>query len=344
MQLDENQSPSTPHPVPEYRSGKWFLPNPIAARLHQKSGLGVSCNDGILLESFEVLFCHWNRFIPIDNSWLNSNLSIDQDLIAKSIIFDVARSGGEIVIPTTNLSDFEYSKSTFAVKWNRNKSHFSEPPISQVKWFWSFDDVDWPELENWLSSVNSMGHEAEIFVVDDEMDVTMYRVNYEVISGNQISWKDLSANDIDSVNQSILEIVKTSSGGYIPIDNQWPLETIGVEHLSGINLRFEEIEYIKSKLSSKPNNNSLFSHLVDLGCILRPGFKYGCKWRAYDDDVSTSHAPWLVQPISDAPHCWEAICLAVRLAEGVNKKWLCAKTCDGEWKFINIKRWLPGKN
>ena len=121
------------------------------------------------------------------------------------------------------------------------------------------------------------------------------------------------------------------------------MSSIGVEHLSGINLRSEEIEWLNSRLCKNTDNDELFSHLADSGCILRPGFKYGCRWRVYDDDVSNSHAPWLLEPYNEAPESWEKLCLAVRLAEGVHKKWVCGFHNNDKWEFLNIKRWLPGK-
>ncbi|MEC8312590.1 MAG: hypothetical protein VXZ52_01670, partial [Candidatus Thermoplasmatota archaeon] len=100
---DNDQSPNTPHPLPTELDAGWFLPNPLGARLNQKSGLGVNVNDGIKLEPIEILFCHWNRHIPIADGWINRMLENDGDFIAKSVVFDVARSGGEIVIPVGNL-------------------------------------------------------------------------------------------------------------------------------------------------------------------------------------------------------------------------------------------------
>jgi len=77
--------------------------------------------------------------------------------------------------------------------------------------------------------------------------------------------------------------------------------------------------------------------------VLRPGFKYGCKWRVYDDEVAKSHAPWLLQPLAEAPQSWENMCLSVRLSEGVHKKWICGINDNNDWRFLNVKRWLPGR-
>ena len=90
--------------------------------------------------------------------------------------------------------------------------------------------------------------------------------------------------------------------------------------------------------------DSLFAHLMAKGLIIRPGFKFGCRWRVYDGAVEKSHAPWLVQTESDAPSTWEGVCLSVRLAEGVHKSWVCIIGQQDTWNCLQIKRWLPGKN
>ena len=75
---------------------------------------------------------------------------------------------------------------------------------------------------------------------------------------------------------------------------------------------------------------------------MRPGFKYGCRWRVYSTSVEEDHAPWLMQMEQDAPSNWEGVCLSVRLAEGVNKGWVIAikRSC---WNFLVISRHLPGR-
>lgn len=343
LYTDDDQSPTKPHPMPEENNGKWFLPNPIGARLYQKSGLGVVVKDGILLEPIEVLFCHWNRHVPLDEMWVSKILAEDKDFIAKSVIFDVSRSGGEIVIPVANLVDEKFSSATFALKWARNESHFKGKPISHIRWFWASEIVDWQNLQNWVDEVIEFNCTPEVFVIDDEMDITMYRLGYEDLVGNQGNWSDLSDADISVLSKLIDNRIETESGCFIDNADAWPLPGIGVEHLSGINLRFEEIEWLLGKLNSHPEPTSLFSHLVDAGCVLRPGFKYGCKWRVYDDEVAKSHAPWLLQPLGEAPQSWENMCLSVRLAEGVHKRWICGINDNNDWRFLNVKRWLPGR-
>ncbi len=344
LETDASQSPSKPHPSPIEENGKWFLPNPLAARLHQKSGLGLLTQNGVLMNPVEVMFCHWNRHIPVTENWVSERVGEDEDFIAKSVVFDVARSGGEIVIPSDNLANDKFVNGTFAVKWSRNKSHFNSESLSQIRWFWASENVDWTELITWVNAVLASEDLPEVFVIDDEMDITMYRISYEVVSGNQGHWSDLSTEEISTVRDLMGSMIPTPSGCFIEGSSHWPLKSIGVEHLSGINLRQEEINWISTKLTGDVQQEALFSYLTELGCVLRPGFKYGCKWRVYDDDVAKSHAPWLLQPMTEAPVSWEQTCLSVRLAEGVHKKWVCGLKEDiGDWKFLHIKRWLPGR-
>ena len=55
LQVDVDQSPVKQHPYPQKTGDRWFLPNPLGARLHQKSGLGIVVDNGIALLPIEVL-------------------------------------------------------------------------------------------------------------------------------------------------------------------------------------------------------------------------------------------------------------------------------------------------
>ena len=95
-------------------------------------------------------------------------------------------------------------------------------------------------------------------------------------------------------------------GVFLPVGQDWPLPSIGLPHFSGRYLRTEEWHYLQNPSS---RTDGLFAALVEAGLLLRPGFKYGCRWRAYEDDIEVAHAPWLIQPRSEAPDNWEEVCL-----------------------------------
>ena len=346
--ITSNSAPKIPHEKPTPHDSGWIIKPPLSSRLYQKSGLGILTSDEcIVLSPMEVLFCNWHRHLPLPaENWFENELKKDTDLLAKAVIFDTARSGGELIIPCTNVPHLDSVGGSFAFKWKRNMSHFNSNPVSLIRWFWSFDELNWEELTEWSKLVHSLGYNSDIYVIDEEMEVTMYRISFVEPKGNQKTWSDLNYEEEKSIKKLWSSSVETESGVYIHLTDEWPLPSIGVEHLSGINLRNEESLWLENMIENREHleDTKLFDNLVNRGLILRPGFKFGSKWRVYDDEVSLSHAPWLIQTKFEVAKTWENVCLSVRLAEGVHKKWLYALNCDSEWKFVQLERWSPGKD
>ena len=352
IQSSKNEAPAIPLSAPIKRGNYWFVSPPLASRLHQKSGLGKTTSDGgILLVSEEVLFCHWHRHMPLpEESWFSEQLEKDSQHIARAVVFDVARSGGELIIPRDHLKDDLISQihpNTWAVRWRRDQSFSKQLPEAQTRWACTTDSVDILELLEWAREVKSQGFIPELYIIDEEMDVTMYRLDLIDMSGNQKMWNDFSSSEQESIRQLWSQRIAWGDGWYIPNQLQWTWSAVGIEHMSGRLLRKEESQWLANIFSNDKESsqiNSLFAHLMSKGLIIRPGFKFGCRWRVYDDAVEQSHAPWLVQTESDAPTTWEGICLSVRLAEGVHKSWVCILGQQDDWNCLQIKRWLPGRN
>jgi hypothetical protein len=112
--------------------------------------------------------------------------------------------------------------------------------------------VNWTELEAWTADVTSRGLLAELFVVDEELDVTMYRLGYAEIAGNQATWAMLSSEQIDALRTGWSSRIARGEGWYIPSDREWPWGAIGVEHLSGRHLRNEEGLWLSSNSKKLP--------------------------------------------------------------------------------------------
>ena len=348
--ITPNQAPSVPLDPPLMKNGRWYIEAPLASRLHQKSAIGQTESDGgIFLTPEEVLFCHWHRHVPLPSeSWFSDAVKVDPDLVARAVAFDVARSGGELVVPVEHLSgkrDFSFSETTWALRWNREQHFSKEDPVAHVRWAWTTDQVNWLELEAWTADVTKRGLMAELFVVDEELDVTMYRLGYADISGGQPTWSSLEVEQIEQLKDAWNCKIERGSGWYIPLEKQWPWSSIGVDHLSGRHLRSEEGRWLSTKLAgnSIPNDLALYDDLMSRGVVLRPGFKFGSQWRIYDAAVGDAHAPWLLLPSESAPGNWNEACLSVRLAEGVHKVWVCAFSHEGAWRYLKMQRWLPGR-
>lgn len=345
-----NKAPSTPLAPPQKKDGEWFIEAPLAARLYQKSALGrIDSDGGCFLRNEEILFCHWHRHLPLPSEdWFNECVKEDPNVVARAVAFDVARSGGELVVPVENLPakrGFVTAPTTWALRWNREQNFTKETPVAHVRWAWTTDDVDWQELEAWTRQVTSDGMLAELFVIDEELDVTMYRLTHADISGNQRLWRDMKAAEQQQIQTQWGKRIPRGDGWYVPLTGPWPYTSLGIEHLSGRHLRAEEGRWLSCLISEEPigNDLALYNDLMNRGVVLRPGFKYGSQWRIYDAAVGETHAPWLLLPVEQAPITWNAACLSVRLAEGVHKSWVCAFEIEKQWSYLQVQRWLPGR-
>ena len=307
--ISATDAPLKPNDEPVKKNGKWFIANPVSSRLYQKSAIGIPIDGGILLCAEEVMFCHWHRHIPLPENWLEDQMSLDSDFAYKIVAYDVVRSGGEKVV----LSDGKW------LRWARDDHPSNSEAEAEIRWARTVHSLDWEELSNWVEEVSTMGLIAELAIVDDEMDVTMYRLSFCDPRGS-------------------LEPAKREEFANADFSN-WPSESIGFEHLSQRFLRQDEIDWVEGKSDSV---TSLFDELNSRGLILRPGFKYGCRWRVYSTPIDVDHAPWLLQMEQDAALDWEGVCLSVRLAEGVNKGWMVALNRSG-WRFLLFHRHLPGR-
>ena len=297
--LSNGGSPSKPNPIPVEKNGGWFLPAPLSNRLYQKSALGKPIEGGIILTEEEVMFCHWHRHVPLEDNWVEERISNDPNFPYKSVAYDVVRSAGEKVVPV----DGKW------MRWSRESHPTKGKSVAEVRWSRAKEEFSIDDILDWAESLKSTGLKGEMAIVDDEMDVTMYRIDLIEPTG------DLSP----------------ATAEHHPL--------LGVEHLSRKFLRQDEIDWLEGVENPV---SDLFGELNSRGLLMRPGFKYGCRWRVYTTPVEDNHAPWLMQMEGDAPSNWEGVCLSVRLAEGVNKGWIIAINRGG-WRFLLITRHLPGR-
>tara|TARA_B100000614_G_scaffold261482_1_gene291222 strand:+ start:954 stop:2093 length:1140 start_codon:yes stop_codon:yes gene_type:complete len=332
---------------PIEEDGLWKIMPPLSTRLYEKSALGRRCDDGsIVLTASEVLFCHWHRHVPLPSeNWLESEISNNPRLIYEAIIMDVGRNGGEMIVPSMHRP--ESGQLAWGIRWHRDRNHLNEKHQASVAIATTHDKLHWESLLTWCKNSMESNLDAELFVIDDELDVTMYKIDLIHPQGDLQSWSHLSTEEREEFLDNWKQRTPTESGSYVRHNAPWNWNQIGIEHMSGRVLRKEEDRYIQQILANEeePTSDSLLmDDLLNRGLLLRPGFKYGCRWRVYDGDLNESHAPWLVQPMIESATTWEGVCLSVRLAEGVHKQWVCAINDGDNWKYLRIQRWLPGKN
>ncbi len=334
-----NVPPGQPLDPPRFMDGLWLIEEPLAHRLHEKSALGQRTKGGILLSPEEVMFCHWYRHVPLPggSSWFEDQLLQSEELAKRTIALDVLRNGGERVVPVVHLRERfpALPANTWAIRWERHEPWASHRGFSQVRLQRTHDPLDWHELHRWVDDVRASGHVAELCVIDEEFDTTIYHLSTAQPKGSHDLKDNLSKALLDALVASCRQATPVEGGFFVNHDGPWPLSAIGLPHFSGRYLRGEEY---RALIGEEHSDDALYTELLSSGLLLRPGFKYGCRWRAYEEGIEVAHAPWLVQPQHDAPQNWEEVCLAVRLAEGVNKRWICALQTGKSHSFLNIQR------
>ena len=330
------EGPAIANEPPQKTDDGWIIPAPVSSRLYQKSALGKNLTDGaILVLAEEVLFCHWHRHFPLPaKNWIEETLRTDERLVQRAVVFEHIRSGGERLVPASHLS-INSAASTWALRWSRENHPSNSEPCAEVRWALTEDVLDWEELQRWVLDVSGTGRAAELAIIDQEMDVTMYRLEMIDPNGsNKIPNRDI-------IEDSWQNRISHENGWFISDASSWSERSLGFDHLSGRMIRKDEADWIDGV---ENRITSLFDDLLHRGLIMRPGFKYGCRWRIYDDWIENTHAPWLLQMVDEASANWQGICLCVRLAEGVSKRWVCAIDSDaGTWSFLEFRRWLPGR-
>lgn len=334
-----NAPPGKPLQAPVARGNFWFIEEPLSHRLHEKSALGRRTSGGILLAPEEVMFCHWYRHVPLPGGegWFQERLLENEDIAKRTIALDVLRNGGERVVPSVHLTTRFPSlpENTWAIRWERHEAWTTHPGFSQVRLQRTHEQLDWQELHQWVTDVQACGHVAELCVIDEEFDTTIYHLSMAQPQGSHRLVSDLDDEQHRALLASCHEAIPVEGGFFVAHPSEWPLNAVGLPHFSGRYLRGEEY---RTLLGDAQPEDALYAELLTAGLLLRPGFKYGCRWRAYEEGIEVAHAPWLVQPQQDAPQNWEEVCLAVRLAEGVNKRWLCALGTGESYSFLNIRR------
>lgn len=340
-----NAPPQSSIEAPKLVHGKWELDLPLAQRLYQKSGIGMFEQSKFTINHYELVFCFWYRHVPLPKSFHFENLIKEfPSLPYEIVIYDVLRNGGNILVPNENLMhrEFVLPAHSWGAFWDRSMKWQSSVPLGALRWVHSSEIIDWNELIDWSTSCFDLGIEALLVVIDGEMDVTSYKIEQLNPFGGHDSPETLDGRSKAELELQLKSIRRTKEGWYLPSQaREWPLPSFGVSHLSGLFFSNEEVEFLReSNNFEKTDKKSLYADLVRRGLMLRPGFKFGCCWRAYSAPMEDEHAPYLIPDIDHLPYNFESLCLSLRLSEGVNKAWAYPySNIDREWKYMTISRW-----
>ena len=314
--------------------GSWIYGGPAADRLWQKSAIGSPVGQGKLeLSPVETLFVHYHRHLELPtNDWLKNSLIENSLLLQEYSILEALRVPGNKVVLSKNIGLFsqQIHPNSWAARWTSNTHPKNSKPVSEVRWFHESEKLDSNELHKWTIDVINSGRIPEVLVVDGELSVVTYHLSSENPVGTLQNNRDLES--LTNLSGGI----KSADGMLFPAKG-WNIKQIGVPTSEGVHIDSITCE-IAQGINPLSEGATILSDLLKRGLVIRPGFKYGTRWRCYDKPLGEDHAPFLVILPEDAPKDWAGACLASRLASGVNKIWLHPISHGDSWNYLAIKR------
>ncbi len=315
----------------------WTYDGPAADRIWQKSAIGRPSGDGKLdLSPAETLFVHHHRHLDLPtNDWINIALKQNSMLLQEYAILEALRVPGNKIILSTNMDLFseQIHSQSWAARWSSNTHPRNSKPTSEIRWFHESDKLDATELHLWTIEVINSGRIPEVLVVDEEFSVVTYQLSSENPTGS------LEVNETTDSLANLSDGITSADGMLFPSED-WEIQQLGVPSAGGIHLDSITCEIVQG-LNPLSEGAKILSDLLNRGLVIRPGFKYGTRWRCYDKPLGEDHAPFLVVLPEDAPRNWAGACLASRLASGVNKMWLHPVAKGNSWNYLAITRPPP---
>lgn len=348
---DQDRGEDPRHPRPVEAEGGWHVPPPLGSRLWQKSALGRPyTGGGVLLSAAEVAFCHAHRHLPWpEEGWWSAQAAADGDLVVESAALAHLRRPGELVGLVEHHQGTPAAAGTWAYRWHREQHPAKDPPAAQVRWVRATDAADLDALDAWTTAVEAAEQSAEVLVVDDELDVTWYRCTRPQPVGRHGAPAAAEPSVLDLLRATLTsdrhdDGSSPDTGRWVawPDDAAWPWPRIGLPRAGGRWLDPLEQAWVERRL--RPDavgdlsaTEALHAALLDRGLLPRSGFKFGTRWRVYEQAADEEHAPWLIVPWQDGPATWQDICLAARLASGVRKRWLVADgALERRWSIQRV--------
>ncbi|MBX8632233.1 MAG: tRNA-intron lyase [Thermoplasmata archaeon] len=335
-----------------------------ASRIHNKGCYGEPQSGGSLkLNLLEALYLFESERLSITTQ-AGSEMTFG-DLITyasrrirnfevRYIVYSEMRRSGVVV----NLADDD-SGMDFTL-YRRGDTPKNSSPDSYVIALSERELFDASALLSAGRGVEGTGKHLVLSVVDEEGDITHYRVKLEEpesrsrehLSG-QYSGILLSDRVVVPDSEQADKLRQTGFYGN-RLGSGLQLSLIEAVHLMGKkSLRLTSAKTGRSvplnsviELCSRIDQSfqekmAVYEDLKERGFIVKTGFKYGSHFRAYDDDPEKAHARYLVRALpSGYVSTWPEISGSVRLAHGVRKEILFALVRGDGVDYIGLRRYI----
>ena len=229
-----------------------------------------------------------------------------------------------------------------------------------IKTFSERDFLDIDETKKILKNVKKENKELWFGIVDEEGDLTYYKVDlldingtnkehiYEKVQGillkNRvvIFYKEISKNLHEKefygkpfgkgLQLSLIEAIYLFEKGVVDIQTE-----------DNKKISREKLEQIIFKLQPDFKTRLVvFKELKKRGLIVKTGFKFGAHFRVYTSKPDDTHAEYLIHVVDKGfRSTWAEVSRAVRLAHSVNKEIVFARVDVDKIDFIDFGRLRP---
>lgn len=292
-------------------------------------------DDGNILES-DVLF---DRFSNLDNRF-------EQRFI---IYRDLRRRG--------------YKINCFHELRNRGIDYYLKPKREDQKDIFAVSTNEREEfsIENillFLDSLDPLIEELWVGVVDEEGDITYYRVYDVKPKGNLKDVENIGCRGILLKHLIIVkdkevgkELFKQGFYGNLT-DGELTLSLMEALHLLDIGVldvysHGEKVEYedlfriAKSYQQDFEIRYKVYEDLKEKGLCVKTGYKFGTHFRAYERDPNRYHAEYLLDAVTESfKSNWSNISRGIRLAHSVRKLYVLA-VVSKKIRYIGMERIRP---
>ncbi|MCJ2555439.1 MAG: tRNA-intron lyase [Candidatus Thermoplasmatota archaeon] len=220
---------------------------------------------------------------------------------------------------------------------------------------------DLGELEAHLGRVARVRKELVVAVVDEESDTTYYRVSNASPRGRMqddlsgIEAEALFLNDRSLITDaasarglyergfygkmlgerlqlSLLETLYLAQRGALVVRRAQTGRKVGLATLLREAIRIQPDFQLRLRV---------YEDLKERGILVKTGFKYGAHFRGYEGDPEATHAKYLIHALPEGfTGTWPEVSRAVRLAHGVRKEILLARTGE-EVAYLRLQRMRP---
>jgi tRNA-intron endonuclease len=332
-----------------------------SGRLYSRSHLGTLNSKGqVKLDLLEGVFLLGEKKIKIFEkkteldfqTLVNFAAQIIPEFEIKYLIFKDLRNKG-LAIKNCD----EKKQTTFYIFKQKKDEREKQCFISA---FSERDILDLKETKNLIQDITKKNGELWFAIVDEEGDLTYYRVSLQDMNGDVSEHVYTKGHGILLKNRIVLFDNKLAKSLFQKeffgkpfvdglqlslVEGLYLLEkkVIDISSTQGKKLSHKEYKEIIHKLQPDIKPRLLvFSDLKKSGLIVKTGFKFGVHFRAYTKQPDKTHAEYLIHVVDkDFKSIWAEMSRAVRLTHSVNKEIVFARIDGKNIDYIKFGRLRP---